>query len=121
MDLDKIITTLCSIVCTVVAVLTYRDSHKKQLGTKPRGTAHPLRFPKSIIQYEEEKSKHFIINGSVCRACGIVEGNRGKLAAAFGGGCNDCGCVGIFTEVRVYTERAFEKSDAFLYEKEGIL
>ena len=29
MDLDIIITTLCSIVCTVVAVLTYRDSHKK--------------------------------------------------------------------------------------------
>ena len=120
MDLDKIITTLCSIVCTVVAVLTYRDSHKKQLGTKPRGTAHPLRFPKSIIQYEEEKSKHFIINGSVCRACGIVEGNRGKLAAAFGGGCNDCGCVGIFTEVRVYTERAFEKSDAFYMKRKKV-
>lgn len=29
MDLDKIITTLCTIVCTVVAVLTYNDSRKK--------------------------------------------------------------------------------------------
>lgn len=29
MDLDKIITTLCTIICTVVAVLTYTDSHKK--------------------------------------------------------------------------------------------
>lgn len=29
MDLDKIITTLCTILCTVVAVLTYTDSKKK--------------------------------------------------------------------------------------------
>ena len=29
MDLDKIITTLCSIICTVVAVLTYTDNRKK--------------------------------------------------------------------------------------------
>lgn len=29
MDLDKIITTSCTIICTIVAVLTYFDSHKK--------------------------------------------------------------------------------------------
>lgn len=29
MDLEKIITTLCSIICTVVTILTYTDSRKK--------------------------------------------------------------------------------------------
>lgn len=29
MDLDKIITTLCTIICTVVAVLTYTDNQAK--------------------------------------------------------------------------------------------
>ncbi len=29
MDLDKIITTLCTIICTVIAILTYTDSRKK--------------------------------------------------------------------------------------------
>lgn len=29
MDLDKIITTLCTIICTVITVLTYNDSRKK--------------------------------------------------------------------------------------------
>lgn len=29
MDLDKIITTFCSIICTVITILTYVDSRKK--------------------------------------------------------------------------------------------
>lgn len=116
MDLDKIITTLCSIVCMVVTVLTYRDSRKKQLGTKPRGTAHPLRFPKSIIQYEKEKSKGFIINGSVCRTSGFMAGDGGKGAVAPAGGGNGFGCGGIFTEIGK-KEKALGKTGAFLYKK----
>lgn len=118
MDLDKIITTLCSIVCTVVTVLTYRDSHKKQLETKPRGTAHPLRFPKSIIQHEKEKSKGFIINGSVCRTSGFMAGDGGELAVAPAGGGNGCGCGGIFTEIG-RKEKALEKTGAFFIQKKS--
>ena len=78
MDLDKIITTLCTIICTVVAVLTYADSRKKQLAQKLGGEKLPL-VSKSIIADEKEKAKHFISDSSFDSTDNFVEDNRRGL------------------------------------------
>lgn len=75
MDLDKIITTLCTIICTVIAILTYTDNRKKQLNQN-QGEQPSPQYLNPSYHNEKEKSKNFSINNSYGCVIGSMESDN---------------------------------------------